>query len=209
MTEKDNPKKYFDELFEKFIKTINIPAQNTKQLFSIGLIGLTGSGKSTVAKMIGEKLNLFVGSNDSIRRFLNDEGFPGENPNQEMLQKIAEKASEFLYENKISHIIDADLIKFHENAKENAQNHKAKFYLIFVKCPEEIIFKRLEERNEKILQNPASNLSRVGKEEYLKRKKLHDELGLPEDIFFTIDNSENLSKQVDDLAAKLIEEKVL
>lgn len=190
-------------LFEKFIKTIDASHGNTKKLFSIGLVGLTGSGKSTVAAAIGRKIGLYIGSNDSIRRFLNEEGFEGESPNQELLQKIAERASVYLYQNKISHIIDADLIKFHQTARKNAEKNGADFLLISVILSEEIILARLQKRNEEIKKNPNSNLSRVGSKEYFRRKELHEELGLPQDIYFTFDNSQELNPQLDIFIEKL------
>lgn len=196
------------ELIEKYLCTIKIKPFNTKKLFAIGLIGLTGSGKSFISDRLAEKMDMFVASNDRIRRFLNKLDYKGTSPMQETVQKIAEASSAYLYRNNISHIIDADIIKFHEVARQNAEKYGAIFFIIHVICPEETILERLKKRQKEIIDNPDSNLSRVGQEEYLKRKKIHQELPLPE-IFFTIDTSKELSEQIDNLIGKLKKEKMI
>lgn len=199
---------YENKLIEKFIKTIDAKPSNTKKLFAIGFAGLNGVGKSFVANKLSEKLGLYVDSSDNTRRFLNEQGFEGVSPAQEMVQKIGPASSSYLYKNKISHIIDADLMKLHQITRKNASDHGAQFFLIHLVCPEDIILKRIEKRSDDILKDSSSNLSRVGKEEYFKRKKLHESLPFPE-IFFTIDTSEELDLQLDDLINKLKEEKVV
>src|SRR3989304_6776326 len=162
-----------NNLVKKYIFQINTKHHNTKRLFAIGMIGVTGVGKSYIAEILAQNLGLYIASNDRIRRFLNDEGYGEESPEQLLLQDIAEQSSKYLYDNQISHIIDADLIKFYDVAKKNARKHKAKFYLIRVICSEKLILQRLKKRKEKIQRGDVTNLSRVSVEEYLKRKKIH------------------------------------
>lgn len=207
-----------ERLLKKFLQTIGYPSKNTRRLFALGFIGTTGVGKSTVAILLSKKLNLYVASNDKVRRFLNKEGLPGKFPDQELLQQIAEESSRYLYKNKISHVIDADLIKFHEVAKKNAESHGAKFFLIHLVCPEEVILRRLRKRKEEIQrelkENPGSEFASQGhslsfKKEYLERTKMHNTHPLPEYIYFTLDTSKNVDVQIDNLKQKLIEKGVL
>lgn len=184
------------DYIDAYIKTINVSPNNTKELFSIGMIGLNGTGKSTLANALGKELNLYVASTDKVRRWLNTQGFDGESPAQELLQKIAEAGSRYLYENKISHIIDADLIKFHVNARANAKSYGAELYLVHLVTPENIVIDRLNERKELIEKGQQDGLSMVGPDEYYKRKQLHSELELPADILLTIDGSYDIMDSV-------------
>lgn len=54
------------QLIEKFIETIPVKPVKTKRLFGIGFVGLVGSGKSYVAQIISQKLDLYIASNDKI-----------------------------------------------------------------------------------------------------------------------------------------------
>lgn len=198
-----------DEYYvRKFLDTIKARPVNTKKLFAIGFIGLNGVGKSFVAQKISKQLNLYVASNDKIRRFLNEQGFVGSSPNQELLQKIAEESSHYLYKNKISHIIDNDLIKFHEKARKNAEEKNAKIYIIHLVCPENIIIEKLRKRQKEISIHSNENFSRVGEEEYFKRKELHRSIPI-NNIFLTIDTSKDLASQINKLVTKLKQEQVL
>lgn len=193
------------QYIDKYINEIETQPNNTKELFSIGIIGLNGSGKSTFANALGEKLNLYVASNDRIRRWLNEHSFEGESPAQDLLQKIAEASSRYLYENRISHIIDADLIKFHQNAKTNAANYDASLHIIHITIPEDIAIQRLEKRIENIQNGRENGLSMVGPDEYMRRKKIHSETDLPQDILLTIDGSYDIIENVDKTIQKLKE----
>jgi len=204
-------------LVEKYINQIKVDPENTKKLFAIGFIATTGVGKSTTSQKIAERLGLFVASNDEIRRFLNKEGIPGIFPDQELVQRIAEESSRYLYDNKISHVIDADLIKFHATAKKNAEEHGAKFFLLHLVCPEDVIMKHLNERDKKIselsgssddkgMKNVGHSLSSV--KEYEERTKVHKETPLPDYIFMRIDTSLPMEPQLDELEGKLIDQGV-
>lgn len=196
------------QLIADYIKTIKAKPYNTKKLFAIGFIGLIGVGKSFVAKKIAEKIGLYITSNDNIRRFLNQRGIEGISPNQELLQKIAEMSGDYIYKNNISHIIDADLIKFQKKARGLAEKNNAKFFLIHLVCPEKIIIERLQKRQQEITNNPNNNLSRVGTEEYFKRKKIHETVPI-ENVFLKINTNLELDNQLEILINKLKLENVL
>ncbi len=195
-------------LLEKYISTsLKITPQKTNKLFSIGFIGVNGVGKSYVAKLIAKKLGLFITQNDNVRRFLNNQGVSDVNTGEKnfpIMQYISEKFSEYLYQHSISHILDQDMIKFYEPAIERAAHNNCTFLLVKLICPEEIILQRLEQRFRDIDSGNLQNDSRVGVDEYQKRKKIHQEILISdENIYHTIDTSLDLESQIDKLSSKL------
>ena len=196
------------DLVEKYLQNIDVKKGKTKKLFAIGFVGLNGAGKSFVAEKLSKELGLYIASNDKIRRFLNEEGFEGASPAQKLVQNIAENSTRFLFENKSSHILDADLIEFHHIAKKNADAYSAALYIVHLVCPEKLILKRLKDRNLEVKNSSSSNLSRVGAERYFERKEMHSKLPMPK-IFFTIDTSNDVDIQIESLVDKLNGEKVL
>ena len=59
------------EKIEKILGEIIVPKRRTPRQVLIAMIGLVGSGKSTVARALGEEIGAYVSSNDDIRRELN------------------------------------------------------------------------------------------------------------------------------------------
>lgn len=196
------------QIIDNFIKTIPIVNPDTKTLFSISFIGNLCCGKTSIAKKISEKLNLYIYINDTARRYLNNLGFEGETPAPHILNKISVGASEYLYKNRISHIIDADLIRFHDSARRIAESFGAKLYIIEIICPEEIMLERIKQREENIKLNKETSFSRAVTKHYFERKKLHDLLPKPK-FFFRIDMTLDIDNQIDKLILKLKEEKII
>lgn len=197
-----------DHLQELYLNAIPIRPRNTKETFAVGMIGLVGSGKSTVAKEIARRLGLFVASNDAIRRFLNTQGYPGSSPMQEAVQSIAIATSRHLFAQHISHIIDADLIKFHVVARQEAAAAGAKLFLLHIHCPESVTLDRLRRRQAGSGGDEA-DLSQAGEGEYEIRKNLHRTIAMPQDIVMAIDTSQPLGLQVDEFVAMLQSQGVL
>ncbi len=197
-----------EQLVEDFLMTIPIVESKTKTLFLISFVGLPGCGKSFIAKKISEKLNLYVYINDAAKRFLNNLGFEGECPAPHIIGNISEESCRYLLKNKVSHIIDADLIIYHDNIKQIAESFGAKLYIIEIICPEEIILERIEKRQQDIKLNRENNFSRATTKEYFARKKLHNLLPKPE-FFFSIDTSVDMDGQIDNLIFKLKQEKII
>lgn len=186
-----------DELLAKYIQRLPLETYEGKP-FVIGLMGLVGSGKSTVATAISTRFGILIGSNDDIRRFLNEEGYGGDAPVQQTLQYIAEAASDYLYKRRVSHIIDADLFKFASNARERAERNGFRFVLVEVSCPEDIIRERIVRRSESIDRGNAENASRAGLEEFERRKAVWESLPKPT-ADFVVRTDQPLKTQMDSL----------
>lgn len=188
-----------EEVLERYLATIAVPPSAGRP-FVIGMVGLVGSGKSTVAAQLAEKLGVIVTSNDAIRRFMNTLGFEGSSPNQPLLQFVAEGTTKYLAERKISHVIDNDLLKFVDAARRNIEAQGMDFYLVEVTCPEEIILERLARRAQLIAAGNADNHSRAGEAEYYQRKLVHAQTPRPVHFDFSFDTSGNLAPQIADFA---------
>lgn len=193
-----NSQKYIDT----YLQTIPIPSQRTPKLFVLGFFGLPGSGKSTVTAALAAQLDLYVASNDQIRRWLNAQGFEGDAPVQPMVQAIAEASTVYLYEHHVSHIIDADLAKFHAKAQSYATAHDAQLFLIRLTTPEATILQRLQQR-----AAHQDELSRAGVEEFRRRQQVHNEISTAPDIIGEVDTSQPLAPQLAQIVATLRDDK--
>lgn len=190
-----------EEVLERYLNTIAV-SPRARRPFVVGMVGLVGSGKSTVAKALAEELGVIVTSNDAIRRFMNTLGFEGDSPNQPLLQFVAEGTTKYLASHKVSHIIDNDLLKFVQVARENIESQGMDFYLVEVTCPEALILERLAQRSQRLTEGIADNDSRVGEAEYRRRKQIHAETPHPR-FDFTFDTSKGLDMQIKDFACVL------
>jgi predicted kinase len=188
-----------EEVLKRYMETIVAPKPSGRP-FVVGMVGLVGSGKSTVAGALAEKFGVLATSNDAIRRFMNTLGFEGESPNQPLLQFVAEGTTKYLASRKISHVIDNDLLKFVDAARGNIESQGMDFYLVEVICPEDIILERLARRTERIASGKADSDSRAGETEYFRRKQVHAQTPRPAHFDFTFDTSKDVAAQADDFS---------
>lgn len=195
-------------LLTQFLSQLNIAPNNTKRLFVVGMIGLVGSGKSYVAEQLAQATGLYIKSNDAIRRFLNSNNISGQNPDQELVQFIAEHTSDYLLANHISYIIDADIIKFYDVAHAKTTEHNAKLYMIEIKCSDKIIRQRIRSRSQKVAIDQSTNLSRADIAIYEQRVKIHAKTPKPK-FDFVIDTTKNLTPQLQSIAVTMREDGVV
>jgi len=111
----------------------NFSERKTKKPLIIGLIGLIGSGKSTIAEEMALMVGATVVSGDQIRVFLRKKG-----ERYERARKIAENVAEGIIINGGNVIIDSDFIdqKKRVSLKEKAKKMGAK--VIFIRTYSEI-----------------------------------------------------------------------
>jgi len=190
-----------EALLQEYLKQLACTPHNTKQLFAVGMVGLVGSGKSTVATELARRCNLFITRNDAIRRFLNAKGLAGDHPAQQTLEYIAESTGKWLYAHKVSHVIDADLLKFSELARQNAVAGQARFYLIKLECPDTIIRERILLRAKQVQQG-SDNDSRADISEYERRKAIFEASVQPE-YDFVVRTDQPLDAQLDIFCVRL------
>jgi len=193
------------QYIDAYLTTIKTTSKNTKVVFLVGMVGLVGVGKSTFSQALSARLGLYVASNDTIRRWLNSQGIPGISPRQDLVQKIAEASSRYLFAQSISHILDADLVEYYDRARRYADEFGVRFFLIHLVASEETILSRIEKRTAK----GDKTGSLAGIEEYKVRHDFHQKLGLPPGISLTISTEGSIEEEVKRVVAFLKDEGVI
>ncbi|GEM_PF-5115250 len=164
--------------------------------YFIGLIGSYGVGKSTIAKMLSEKLGFLVISSDDCRRMLDKKGMsPKKIDDNKIIFLIGVKVIEELMKRNLSIILDADLIEptFRETIGKKVGENGYSFLLINIISDKEITEKRINGR----LRNETSDyLKKNMKKHFAERQNIHSVNKLPEDIFYTFDTSKDLDFQI-------------
>lgn len=166
--------------------------------YSIGLIGLPGSGKTYFARLLSKKLSLYIANADEVRLFLTKKEI--KDPLQQRIAEIiCEARTVFLYKNKINFILDTDLINFYEKAKKYAKENNAEIFIIKLKCSEKLIFERIKLRDKGI---DPTNPSPASFDKYFERKEQHYKKQKI-DVFYEIDTSKKLELQIKKLIKKI------
>ncbi len=181
------------QYIDAYLATIKVAPGNTKAVFLIGMVGLVGVGKSTFAQALSDRIGLYVASNDTIRRWLNEQGIPGVSPRQDLVQKIAEASSRYLYAHNISHILDADLVEHYSTARRYSDEFGVRFFLLHLVASEQTILARIEKR----VAEAAETGSKAGHAEYQVRRDFHEKLGLPPGISLTVSTEGSIADEVE------------
>jgi predicted kinase len=112
-----------------FLESLEIASGKTKKPVVVAMIGLVGSGKSTVAKELAKYLPATVIEGDAIRVFLRKEG-----EKYEGMRKIAENVMAYVIQNGGNVILDSDYIDAKKRAslRKKAEQFGARVYFIRV-----------------------------------------------------------------------------
>lgn len=192
----------YNDILDLIIK--EIPKNSSEKVYGITFIAGPGTGKSTIAKYISEKFGVYVTANDKIRRILEKNGIE---PEQSLVEKLAEDRTVYMLENKISMIIDANMMFHWKTACNNFDKYNATLYFIKITCPESQIIKRIQER-QKNWDRDSSILSRATEQDYYKFLEKCKNSDFPEDlIFYTINSNCDISeikKQIEKMYEKFI-----
>ena len=204
---KESAEKYF-ELAYYYAKLFSLCLRKTKPTLFI-TCGLTGTGKTTVAKKISIDYNAYFISTDSVRKELegidkfekhHDAYNTGLYSPEKMLftyKKILEKADSLSGKGK-NVILDGTFKSknIREMAKDIAKKNNANFLILFCSCPEMIVKKYLEKRVKK------KSISDGRWEIYLKQKDSFESFYNDEKII-EIDVSKNSYEYQIDIFKKI------
>ena len=208
------PKAKLQQVSQDYLERIKQQLSDKKasQPFVIGIIGLIGSGKTTVAKLLNEKLTgTVLVKSDSARFLLKEAGLKwGEN-----VVEVLSNTARWLLRNGYSIIFDGDCIR-EEKRKEIQKlvdELGAKFYIIRIKLDKDLCLKRLKQKwkdleKGKIKQNFSHFLAVMPgeKQSLFDRASFHEQLkssDVPQ-LIYEIDNSGSLKflkKQINSASA--------
>lgn len=126
---------------DKFIKAFPIPIGNKTKPYIILFDAYTGQGKSYVSKIMSKFDNSIILNNDEIRKWLND--YIDKDNIKNELQRYR---LELLLKNGNSCIMDSCFCHNWKDKKKYYDDLGYKYYIIRLKCNDEIVKKRLAER---------------------------------------------------------------
>lgn len=168
-------------LLDEYVNETLVKIEPSQQPYVVAMVGLPGSGKSTFAAALHGTIGIYIARNDDVRRFLNRKGFDGASPIQSTVEFINNAVTDELFRRKISHIRDADIIKFHEVAAEKAAQYDIPMILVKIDCSDEILLKRAaardQERADKIVD---AYQSQAGTTELQQRRAVHQQVTEPQ-----------------------------
>lgn len=208
------PKIKLQQVSQDYLERIKqqLPDKKAPQPFVIGIIGLIGSGKTTVAKLLTKKLaGTALVKSDSARFLLKEAGLEwGEN-----VREVLFNTAQWLLRNDYSVIFDRDFIeeKKRKNTQKLVDELGAKFYIIRIKPNKDLSLKHLQKKWEdlksgKIKQNFSHFLAVMPgeKQGLFDRVPFHEQLkssDVPQ-LIYEIDNSGSLKflkKQINSASA--------
>ena len=190
----------YNEIYNQLIN--EIPLNKSENVYGILFIAGPGFGKSTITKMLSSKLNLFIASNDAIRRVINkDKDVP---ETRDLVLKLAFDRLEYLLDNKISHVLDGDSEFFFDKLYDLYNKYNARMIVIKLECSEETILKRLD--NRALSFGKTDNESRAIRDDYYKYLDKLKNNSIKSDLNYYVINTdtsyEEIEKQVDELITK-------
>ena len=176
---------------DKFINDFPIYNGNKNNPYIILFDAYTGQGKSYVSKIISKLDNSVILNNDEVRNWLND--YSDKSNLRNDLQKYR---LELLLKNGNSCIMDSCFCHNWKEKKEYYDKLGYKYYIIRLKCNDEVVEKRLEER---IKNN--DNYSDANYNDYLwmKSNVSHVDNNL---VDYVIDTEKDVEFQVKDFFSK-------
>ena len=197
----DLPDNLVLEIAELYEKVIIVPDVKPKRQILLCPVGLIGAGKTTVVKLLSDKLNLVRISNDEIRQILKEKGY-----NYNRVGEISFLVMEKFLRDGYSAAIDGNSAsnKAKKFVADAIEMHKLVAIWILIDPPEQFIINKLKNFPHTWLFQNAEEAVK-GYFEYKKHYKYdHDDLN----FIYTFDPSKtNLDDQIEE-AEKLIKYKL-
>ncbi|HEX7455859.1 MAG TPA: ATP-binding protein [Candidatus Nanoarchaeia archaeon] len=138
----------FETLAADNIRTLKGPSTSFKKPLVIILVGIPGSGKTTLARKLVEKFPLTILNEEDMTSFLSPRATIFKKSSTEVFQ-LATKTIEQLVKSGKACIYDAN-IKTREQRellKKTVEDFGGGSLLIYLDCPKEICYERLQKQN--------------------------------------------------------------
>ena len=172
--EKADGKPLIDEnipsIFQEYEKKIPLPERNNRKQWILAVVGLVGSGKTTVVKSVAERLGMARISTDMLRHILAENGF-----NMLRVVDLSKMITQKYLEAGYSVAIDGDSIapEHRELFAKAAKFFGIPMQLIHMNTPEVATLERLNQN----ITEQHSGLVRIAEqsiEDHVRRKPLHE-----------------------------------
>ncbi|HHX32612.1 MAG TPA: AAA family ATPase [Mollicutes bacterium] len=198
------------QIINYFLENNPIIKGSAKRPYIILFDGISGTGKSTIARIISEKLDVVVLNNDKVRQFLSRTNYIKKSrypllASQKLVKKIQYyRIKESIKNNNIC-VLDGNVINGFEDYIKFFKRNNIKYYIVKIKYNRRKVIKRLYKRkfdpktffingSETINYSEANIMSFI----YMEKNKRE----LPsEEIYFRIDTS----KSYRDIEKKVLE----
>ena len=200
------------EIFDVFTSVNPIKKGNVEKPFIVLFDAITGTGKSTISRMINNKIKIEIINNDKVRHFLSLTGFAGDfRDEQKIVKRINYYRLEENLKNKNNCLLDSDISNNFDFKISMINDLGYKYIIIRIIYDRDKVISRINGRvkdelvSDKINLSDTYNYSNATIEDFFRMEKeknvLNDNI-----IYFEIDTScklEKVEKQVDLLIEKL------
>lgn len=147
------PKKSQEQIKKELIRSVRVSHRRTKQPVIIAMIGLTGSGASTIAKALSRILHWSVIEKNKIRVRLREKG-PGFTPastdqiHSAMLRRVLKERG--------NAILDSDFVEKRKRKKleRSVRRFGARVVYLYVTCERDVMLERMLRAN----YNPKTDI---------------------------------------------------
>lgn len=204
-----------EEIMNLFLEKNPIDKGVIKSPFLILLDGITGTGKSTVSRIISKKIDIVVLNNDKIRQFIYKTGF---STNWKDIQDLVKKIQYFRIEQTLKKgnncLLDGNISNNFDSKISIIKKYNIKYYIIRLIYNRELVIDRIKNRKvdikslDSINGCETINYSNATVDDFLRMEK--EKFIIPKEfIYFEIDTSKNIDdieKQIDKLVEKLNKE---
>jgi len=159
------------------------------------ICGLPGTGKSTLAKAVAEKIDAVYLNSDSIRLSMLEEREYTEEEKKRVYEAMFEKSGEVLKKGK-NVVLDATFYKkeLREDAKETADEAGTEFFIIECVTHEDLLRERIFKRGKEETESEA---------DFEVYKKVKGQFDTVEEEHLAVDTSAEIEKQVELVLAYL------
>ncbi len=204
-----------EEIMNLFLEKNQINNGKNKNPYLLLLDGITGTGKSTIARIISKKLDLIVLNNDKVRQFIYKTGFSNDwKEIQDLTKKIQYYRIEKTLKNGNNCLWDGDISNNYENKISILKKYNIKYYIIGIIYNRNQVIERIKNRKIDINSldnfegNETINYSNADVNDFLRMEK--EKYIIPkESIYFEIDTTkslEDMEKQIEILVERLNKE---